>query len=157
MCAAVCPGTPARSGSIAGIPAPGAPFLPPRRRCTPAAFRPPLVFLAGGSCALRAQQFPARANAFLYSPITGPSCHLPTLLLDAAALHCSFHITPLPSQPPPQSPQPGPPRSFWEAEQSLEMRHAEVAILPQFWSAKGGDVCPHLPCWGAGQAPVGSW
>lgn len=134
---------------------PRRPFLPPRRRCAPAAFQPPLVFLAGGSPALRAQQFPARANAFLYSPITGPSCHLPTLLLDAAALPAPTTLPLSTATTLPQFPHLGPPRFFWESEQSLGVRDAEVGFLVQFWSAKGGDVCPYLPVGGLAITQVG--
>lgn len=91
--------TPARSGNTGGIPAPEPPSCPPGGRFAPAAFRPLLVFLAGGSRAREAQQFPARANTFL-SPITGPSRRLPTLVLDAAAPHCPHRVPPLPACPP---------------------------------------------------------
>lgn len=124
-------GTPARSGDIASIPAPEPPSCPPAGRCAPAAFRPPLVFLAGGSHTHRAQQFPARVNTFL-SPIAGPSNRLPTLVLDAAARAVSPISPPTPSA----ITSPG-----WEMEQSLGMRDAEVCVtLLRFWGAKGGDV-----------------
>lgn len=134
-------GTPAhrqRSCPLSLLPA------PPARLFAPAASRPLLVFLEGGSCTHRAQQFPARASAFL-SPSAGPSRRFPTLGLDAAAGAAWPRVLPCPPAALPQFPQ------LPVGTVGMQSPVGCVSLLGN-WGAPGGAPVPRGGVGGEGMA-----
>lgn len=133
-------GTPAhrqRSCPLSLLPA------PPARLFAPAASRPLLVFLEGGSCTHRAQQFPARASAFL-SPSAGPSRRFPTLGLDAAARAAWPRVLPCPPAALPQFPQLPVGTVGMQSPRGLRQPPGELGCAlgcpcPLWWCRRGRD------------------